>query len=58
MPLSYKRDSEEAEKIWRKEMIVDGIDLYVRRDIERKYGNEIRDQILELRKKIKESKKV
>lgn len=58
MPLSYKRESEEDEKIWRKEMIVDGMDLYVRRDIERKYGNEIRDQILELKKKIKESKKV
>ena len=58
MPLSYKRESEEDEKVWRKEMIVDGMDLYVRRDIERKYGNEIRDQILELRKNIKESKKV
>jgi Zn-finger domain-containing protein len=57
MPLSYKRESEEDEKTWRKEMIVDGMDLYVRRDIERKYGSEIRDQILELKKKIKESKK-
>jgi len=56
-PLSYKRESEEDEKTWRKEMIVDGMDLYVRRDIERKYGSEIRDQILELKKKIKESKK-
>jgi len=57
MPLSSRYESEEDEKTWRKEMIVDGMDLYVRRDIERKYGNEIRDQILELKKKIKESKK-
>ncbi len=57
MPLSYKRESVDDEKTWRKEMIVDGMDLYVRRDIERKYGNEIRNQILELKKKIKESKK-
>jgi DNA-binding transcriptional MerR regulator len=48
--------SSEEGKTWRKEMIVDGMDLFVRSDIEKRHGVEIRNSIMELRQKIKKTK--
>ena len=49
-------DSSEEGKTWRKELIVDGMDLFIRSDIERRHGAEIRNSIIELRKKINKMK--